>query len=254
LSRLRAEIGDDRIATVWIDNPPVNAIDQALYRELASTFREVGQDARVSCVILASAGRHFCAGNDLDEFLTLSPENNAERMRVVREAFFAVQDCTLPVIAAVQGVALGTGLALVASCDFAVCAEGAKLGTPEVSVGVMGGARHLARLLPQPLVRWMYFSAEPVSAEELLAYGAVLAVVPPDELLAEARRRAAAIVRHSPVALRFAKRALGAIEHMELQPGYEREQGLSGELSAYADSKEAVRAFFERRPPRYTGT
>ena len=86
-----------------------------------------------------------------------------------------------------------------------------------------------------------------------MRFGGVLAVVPPDELLDEARHRAEQIVRHSPLAIRYAKQALNTIEYMELKPGYEYEQGLTGELSGHDDPKEAIRAFFERRPPRYTG-
>jgi enoyl-CoA hydratase len=175
-------------------------------------------------------------------------------MREVREAFFAIHDNPLPVIGATHGIAVGTGLALLASCDFVVAAEGAKLGVTEINVGVMGAAKHLSRLVPQPVMRWMYLSGDPVPAEELLRYGAVLAVVPAGDLLAEANRRAAAIARHSPVAIRFAKHSMNTIEFMDLKPGYEFEQGLSGELSAYADSKEAQRAFFERREPVYTGS
>jgi len=252
--RLRLEVGDDRIATVTIDNPPVNALDQPLYVEIRELFTRLGDDERISAVILTGEGKHFCAGNDLDEFLSLTPENNGPRMKVIREAFFAIEDCAVPVIGALRGVAVGSGLAVAASCDFCVAAQGALLGTPEVSVGIMGGAKHLARLVPEPVLRWMYLSADPVPAEELLAYGSVLAVVPAEQLLDEARRRAEAIVRHSPVTVRFAKRALKDIEFMDRKNGYEFEQGLSGELSSYDDAKEAVRAFFERREPRYTGT
>jgi enoyl-CoA hydratase len=159
----------------------------------------------------------------------------------------------VPVIGAVQGTAVGTGLAIAASCDFIVAAQGARLGVTEIAVGVMGAAKHLSRLVPQPVMRWMFFSAEPLPAEELVKYGAVLAVVPESELLDEARRRALTICKHSPVAIRFAKRSLNQIEFMDLKNGYEFEQGLSGELSAYEDSKEAQRAFLERRAPRYTG-
>jgi enoyl-CoA hydratase len=243
------------VATVWLDRPPVNAVNQDMYREIRRLFTDigaVGDDVRV--VVLAGAGRHFCAGNDLNEFLTLTPDNAPERMREVREAFWAIHDCPLPVIGAVQGTAVGTGLAIAASCDFVVAAAGAKLGVTEIAVGVMGAAKHLSRLVPQPHVRWMFLSGEPVAAEGLLGLGALLAVVPPGELLEEAQRRAALIARHSPVAIRFAKRSLNQIESMDLKSGYEFEQRLSGELSAYADSKEAQRAFFERRAPQYTGS
>lgn len=250
---LRTEIDGDGIATVWMRRPPVNAVNQAMYREIRSLFEELGGLPDLNAVILAGEGKHFCGGNDLDEFRTLSPENSPERMKEVREAFWAIYDCPVAVIAAVHGVALGTGLGLVASCDFAVAAEGAKLGLPEIGVGVMGGGKHLTRLVPQPQVRWMFLSGEPVSVEELARYGAVVAVVPPEDLRAEARRRAAAIARHSRVAVRFAKRALNEVEFMGLKPGYQTEQGYTGELSGYADPKEAAAAFFERREPVYTG-
>jgi len=250
---LRWEVAENSVATVWLSRPPVNAINQVMYREMKSLFEELGADPAVNAIVLAGDGKHFCAGNELAEFETLSPENSGERMREVREAFWSIYDCSVPVVAAVQGIAVGTGLAIVASCDVVLAAKGAKLGVTEISVGVMGAAKHLSRLMPQQMVRWMFYSGDPLPAEEFLRFGGVLAVVEPDELVAEAQRHAALIVRHSPVAIRFAKRALNKIEYMELKPGYEYEQGLTGELSGYDDPKEAIRAFFERRPPRYTG-
>lgn len=250
---LRWEV-DGTVATVRLDRPPVNAVNQEMYREIRRLFEDIsviGEDLRV--IVLAGQGKHFCAGNDLNEFLTMTPDNAPGRMLEVRQAFFAIQDCPLPVVGAVQGMAVGTGLAIAASCDFVVAAEGAKLGVTEIAVGVMGAAKHLSRLVPQPHVRWMFLSGEPVPAEELLGLGAVLAVVPPDKLMDEAHHRAATIARHSPVAIRFAKRSLNQIEFMDLKSGYKFEQGLSGELAAYEDSKEAQRAFFERREPNYTG-
>jgi enoyl-CoA hydratase len=250
---LRWEVAENSVATVWLSRPPVNAINQVMYREMKSLFEQLGADPQVNAIVLAGDGKHFCAGNELAEFETLSPENSGERMREVREAFWSIYDCAVPVVAAVQGIAVGTGLAIVASCDVVVAATGAKLGVTEISVGVMGAAKHLSRLMPQQMVRWMFYSGDPLPAEEFLRFGGVVAIVEPDELVAEAQRRAALIVRHSPVAIRFAKRALNTIEYMELKPGYEFEQGLTGELSGYEDPKEAIRAFFERRPPRYTG-
>lgn len=242
------------IAEVTLARPPVNAVNQVMYGEIRDVFsriREYAPDARL--VILAGEGRHFCGGNDLHEFETLAPENCAERMLQVRQAFWAIYDCELPVIAAVRGVAVGTGLAIAASCDFVIAAQGAQFGLPELSVGVMGGARHLARLAPEPYVRWMFYSADPVQAETLARIGGVVEVVPDAELLDRARERALRIVRHSPVALRLAKQTLNTIEPMELKPGYEYEQGMTGELCGHRDAKEAVRAFFERREPQYVG-
>ncbi|TAK68052.1 MAG: crotonase [Actinomycetota bacterium] len=245
---------EDGIATVWLDNPPVNACTNATYEAIETFFssaREYLPDARV--IVLTGAGKHFCGGNDLNEFLTMTPENAGARMAQVRASFFAIYDCELPVVGAVHGVALGTGLAIVASCDVVVASEDARIGLPEVGVGVMGGAKHASRLLPQQLVRYLHLTAEPLPASEFARFGGVLSVVPREQLMDEAYRVARLIARHSPVALRFAKKSLNTIEYMDIKAGYEFEQGLSGELSAYADSKEAVNAFFERREPRYTG-
>jgi enoyl-CoA hydratase len=237
-----------------MNRPPVNAVSQPMYVEIEQLFTDIethAPDARV--VILRGEGKHFCGGNDLEEFRTLSPENSGERMRQVRAGFWAIYDSPLPVIAAVHGVAVGTGLALAASCDLVVAAEGARFSLPEIGVGVMGGAKHLSRLVPQGVVRRMHYTADLVPAEELLPYGGIVSVVPQDQLLAAATELAQRISRHSPVAIKMAKRSLNQIEYMDLKQGYEFEQGLSGELSAYADAKEAVAAFFERRAPQYTG-
>lgn len=243
---------DSGIATVTMDRPPVNAVNQEMYRELSDLFAPEGALAKsAKAVVLTGAGRHFCAGNDLEEFGSLSPENSDSRMAEVRAAFFAIQDCPIPVIGAVHGAALGTGLAIAASCDFVIAADNARFGTPEVGVGVMGGARHLARLVPEPWVRWMYFTAEPVDAAQLLALGSIIRVVPAEELLPTAREHAALVARHSVVVLRMAKRALNGIEAMDLQPGYTFEQSLTTELSASPDSVEARAATLERRPASY---
>ena len=247
------EVGYDvSVATVTLSRGPVNAVHQPMYREIEHVFThldELGPDVRA--VVLSGAGRHFCAGNDLDEFDTMTPANAPARMRRVRAAFFAIQDCPVPVIAAVQGSALGTGLAIAASADLVVAATDARFGVPEVSVGVMGAAAHLSRLVPQPIARWAYFSAEPIPAAEMHRLGAVVALAEPDDLHDEALRRAAAIARHGPTTLRFAKHALNEIEFMELQAAYRFEQGLTCELSGLAEAKEALAATREARPPTY---
>lgn len=242
------------IASVTLDRAPVNAVHQPMYREIERVFRTidaVGPDVRA--VVLSGAGRHFCVGNDLAEFDTMTAENAPGRMRRVRAAFFAIQDCPVPVIAAVHGSALGTGLAIAASADLVVAATSARFGVPEVSVGVMGAAAHLSRLVPQPIVRWAYFSADPIPAAEMYRLGAVVAVVEPQDLLDEAMRRARRIARHGPTVLRFAKHSLNEIEFMELQAAYRFEQGLTCELAPLAEAREALAATKASRPPVYAG-
>jgi enoyl-CoA hydratase/carnithine racemase len=249
---LTLEAGADGIALVTLNRPPANAVDRDMYIEIANLFRNpdvIGPDVRA--IVLAAAGKHFCAGNDLDEFASMTPDNGTERMWRVREAFFAIQDCPVPVIGAVQGAALGTGLAIAASCDFVVAAESAKFGLPELTVGVMGGARHLARMAPQPLVRRMFFTGEHLTAQQFADAGGAVVVVPAERLIETARGFAARIASHSPTAVRLAKQILNRIETMDLKQGYEFEQGFTVRMSGHHDSKEALSAFAERRPARY---
>jgi enoyl-CoA hydratase len=248
---LRATV-DGPVATVLMSRPPVNSVSQQMYRELRALFGDVAQlGDGVKVIVLAGDGRHFCAGNDLHEFATLAPDNSDARMAEVRAAFFAIQDCPVPVIGAVHGAALGTGLAIAASCDFVVASDDARFGTPEVGVGIMGGARHLARLVPEPWVRWMYFTADPVPAETIARLGGIIEVVPRDRLSAAAHEHAHRIARHSSAMLRMAKHSLNSIETMDLQPGYTFEQSLTTRICGHPDSQEAVRATLERREPRY---
>jgi len=243
----------ERIATVTMNRPPVNAVSQQMYAEIRDLFGDFDNLlADVSVVILTSAGRHFCGGNDIDEFASLSPLTSPGRMRLVRDAFAAIYDCPVPTIGAVRGVALGTGLAIAASCDLLICADTARFGVPEVGVGVMGGAKHLARLVPQSVVRLMYLTADPVGAAELAVHGGIAAIVPAERLMDEATSLALRIARHSAVALRHAKESLNAIEFMDLKSGYEREQQLTARLSAMTDAKEALTAFRAKRTPEFS--
>ncbi|TCO59623.1 enoyl-CoA hydratase-related protein [Actinocrispum wychmicini] len=237
---------------VTMNKPPVNAVNLAMYEEIRDLFGRFDEVlSGVKAVVLTSALKHFCAGNEVEEFFTLSEANAAGRMRLVRDAFAAIYDCPVPVVGAVRGAALGTGLAIAASCDVVVAGESARFGTPEVSVGVMGGAAHLGRLVPQPVVRAMYFTAEPWPAADLVRFGSVLRVVPDDEVLDTALGLTEKMTRHSLAALRHAKESLNTVEFMDLKAGYEFEQRMTGRLAAEPDAKEAVAALREKRAPVY---
>jgi enoyl-CoA hydratase/carnithine racemase len=250
-SRLRVDL-DGGVATVTMDRPPVNAVDLVMYRQLRDLFVDIDQiGPGVRAVVLTGAGRHFCAGNDLDDFATMDADNVRERMFHVREAFFAIQGCTVPVVGAVAGAALGTGLVLAASCDFVVAADDASFGLPELSVGVHGGARHLGRLVGQPIVRWMFFTGQRLSGAELQALGAVVVVVPRDEVVSRAQAEAARIAAFSPTAVRLGKRGLDEIEFVDIRRGYEHEQGLTARMMDHPDSKIALEASRSGETPVY---
>ncbi|ATE66429.1 enoyl-CoA hydratase-related protein [Rhizorhabdus dicambivorans] len=249
---LRVRLAESGVAHVVMARGPANAVNDAMYRELADLFGDIDRiGGNVRAVVLSAEGRHFCAGNDLDEFRTMTPGNAAERMWRVRETFFAITDCPVPVIGAIHGAALGAGIALAASCDFVVATPDSRFGLPELTVGVMGGARHLARIAPQPLVRRMFFTGEPLSGAEFAAAGAAVTIVEADRLMAEATRLAERIAAFSPTAVRVAKRTLDRVETMELRQGYRHEQGATERMSGHPDAKEALAAFLEKRAPHY---
>ena len=246
-----ASLGDG-VFNVELARGSANAVDRAMYMEIRNLFGNVDQlGGDVRAIVLSGKGRHFCGGNDLDEFATMTPDNAVERMWRVREAFFAISGCSVPVVGAVHGAALGTGLALAASCDFVVAAKSARFGLPELTVGVMGGARHLARMAPQPLVRRMYFTGQPETAEAFAAAGGSVFVCDDDQLMVEAARLAKRIASYSPTAVRVSKRVLDRVEWMNLTEGYEFEQGATVRMSGHPDSKEALAAFKEKRDPVY---
>lgn len=245
---LRTATVSDKILHIELNRPPANGVNQVMYEELQQVFHSpdsVLSDVQV--VVFSGEGKHFCAGNDLDEFATMTPENGRVRMWKVREAFFAIQDCPVPVIGAVHGAVLGTGLALAASCDFVIAAPDARFGLPELTVGVFGGARHLARIAPEPLVRRMFFTGEHLLAHEFAAAGGYIFVAGELGYLDQAFLQAEKIAGYSPTALRLAKKILNRIEDMNLKEGYQFEQGFTVEASGHPDSKEALSAFKERR-------
>src|SRR5580693_2978547 len=178
----------DGIAEVVINFPPVNALPVRGWHELATAITEAGADPETRVVILAAEGRGFCAGVDIKEMQrTAGHEALLGASRGCFAAFAAVYDCAVPVIAAVQGFCLGGGVGLAGNADIVIAATDATFGLPEVDRGALGAATHLARLVPQHLMRAMVYTCATVTARQLLEFGSVLRVVPPDELHDAAR-------------------------------------------------------------------
>ncbi|WP_216830292.1 enoyl-CoA hydratase-related protein [Alkalihalobacterium elongatum] len=239
----------NRIAIVEINRPPMNAANRKMYQEITSIFLEIGDRDDCDVVILTGKGKAFLAGNDLQEFIEMTPENAPEQMKIVREAFWAVYDCKIPVIAAVNGYALGSGFGFVSCCDIIIASEKAQFGLPEINVGVLGGAKFGSRILPEMVMRRMYFTGESMTAKEVASYGAISEITPPENLLNTAIAWAKKIATKSSVALKMAKESLNGSEFMNLKDGYEFEQGYTCKLSGDNESKEAVRAVMEKRKP-----
>jgi enoyl-CoA hydratase len=249
---IRVEVAE-HIATVTIDRPPVNAMNRQLYGEIAETFRSFEANREVRVAVLASASdRAFLAGADLRErFGDGEQPAELDRGLTARECFWSIYECAVPVIAAVNGPALGAGLAVVACCDVIVASERAVFGLPEINVGLLGGGSHLLRLVGPYRMRQAFYTGERIPAEELYRLGAVAAVVPADGLLEAARGLAAEIARKSPIAVRLAKEALNRTEYLPLKDAYRTEQDYTARLRGFEDSAEAARAFLERREPSF---
>ena len=164
---------------------------------------------------------------------------------------WAITDCAVPVIGAINGPALGAGLAFAACCDILVASENATFGTTEINVGLLGASAHLSLLVGRHKAREMYFTGEQVPASELYRLGAVRAVVPRAELMATARELATTLAAKSPIALRFAKEAMNRVEFLPLKEAYRTEQDYTAKLLRYEDATEARNAFLEKRDPEW---
>jgi enoyl-CoA hydratase len=250
--------GSDQIALVTLDRHPVNALDTATIKELTATFRAFGQDRRTSVVVLTGHGeRAFCAGIDLREPPTIrggagsnvaDPADQLDAGRPIREMFWAIFDCAVPVIGAINGAAVGAGLGMAAVCDMLIAAEKATFAVTEIDVGRLGAYRHLARMVGPYQARKMFFTGEAVSAAEFARFGALEAIVDGADLLKAAIDLAERIGAKSPIALRLAKEAMNRVEFLSLPEAYRLEQDYTIRLRTYEDASEAGEAFVEKRP------
>lgn len=222
----------DGVRVVTMDRPPVNALPVQGWYDLADAVRAAGRDPGVRCVVLAAAGRGFNAGVDIKE---LQRDTGHEALiganRGCAEAFAAVYACEVPVVAAVRGFCLGGGVGLVGNADAIVASEDAVFGLPELDRGALGAATHLARLVPQHLMRTLYYTSRTVTAAELLAHGSVWRVVPGAELMHAAMELADEIAAKDGHLLRLAKAALNGIDPVDVQRSYRFEQGFTFEAN-----------------------
>ena len=246
---------EGRIAIVTIDRPPVNSLSFSAYRAITQVFSSISADETLSVAVLTGAGqRAFCAGHDVKEFVTLTPESAHDQLPVVRAAFDAVQDCQVPVVAAINGPAIGAGLALASLSDIRLASSNASFALPEIDVGVLGSASHLMRLVPQGLARLLAFTGRRLDVEGARSAGLVEAVYPPEALFPAALELAREIAAKSPVALRIAKKTFNSIEELNVHDGYELECRMTALLREGPDAAEGARAVLGHREPAYQQT
>ena len=245
----------DYVATLTLNSPPVNALTRTLNDELTLALDRISEMDDVRVVVLTGAGKVFCAGADLKGRASVvkGPGDLPAHSRRTRECFHAIRECAKPVICAINGAALGSGLAMAASSDILIASETATLGLPEVDVGLLGGCRHAMRLFSHSRLRRMMLTGMRVPGAELYRLGIVEACVAPADLMPAAREIAATIASKSPVYTRMGKHTLNVIEDMSLRDGYRYEQDMTAQIAKTDDAKEAQRAFAEKRAPVFTG-
>ncbi|MEO9296836.1 enoyl-CoA hydratase/isomerase family protein [Devosia alba] len=250
----RLEIAEG-IAVVTADRAPVNAQTKQSREELIELFDGLSDNDTVRVIILTGAGTTFSAGADIKERVNMvaSQGQYIRNNRLVREFFYAVADCEKPVIAAVNGPAIGAGFALMLACDIMLASDTAFFQMPEVDVGLAGGAAFIGEVFGKSRARAMYFTGRRYPASELYRLGVIEAVTPADQLMTEAMGYAREIAAKSPVVLASAKRAFNTVAEMPVRDAYRYEQGLTLALSKTEDAREAQAAFVEKRKPVFKG-
>lgn len=249
------------LAVVTLDRPEVmNALSFETLAQLDAIVARLKGEAAVRAAIFTGAGeKAFCAGADLKERAGFTPEQTREFVTRIGQTFEAVAALPMPTLAAIGGVAYGGGCELALACDLRVMARGAQIGLTETSLAIIpgaGGTQRLPRLVGVSRAKELIFTARRVAADEALVIGLVNAVCEPGQALAQARKLAEAIAANGPIAVRAAKEAIDLADHgvaLSATLRLERELYLQRVLPS-ADRLEALAAFREKRPPRFSGS
>lgn len=249
---------DGAIGILTVNRPKsLNALDPATLAELAACLETVRADDGVRCLILTGAGeRAFVAGADISVMVPMSPLEGKKFAALGLGVARGLEELPIPVIAAVNGFALGGGIELALACDLIVAAHTAKFGQPEINLGVIpgfGGTQRLARRIGLPLARELIYTGDMIDAETAQRYGLVNRVVPAAACLDEAKTLARTLAGKPPVAIRQAKAAINAGSDMDLQNGCRFETEAFALSFSTADKAEGMSAFLEKRTPKFTG-
>ena len=248
---------DGRIATLTVNRPDkLNALNDALITELGNAIDEIVRRDDIAGVILTGAGRAFVAGADIAELSTQGPIAGKQRALAGQAVFTRFARSPKPVIAAVNGFALGGGCELAMACHLRLASEHAKFGQPEVKLGIVpgyGGTQRLARLVGRGRALQLLLTGETIDANEAFRIGLVNRVVPAAELLPAARAMLEQMLANGPLALALCIEAVDRGLEMSLEEGLMLEANHFGLLASTSDMSEGMRAFLEKRAPAFTG-
>ena len=249
---------DGAIAVVTITRPKVlNALNAATIAELAQAFDALAADETVRAIVLTGAGeKSFVAGADINELAVQTPVQGKEHAAAGQRVFDRIETLGKPVIAAINGFALGGGCELAMACTLRIAADTARLGQPEINLGLLpgyGGSQRLPRLVGRGVALELLLTGDMISAARAFEIGLVNRVVPAADLLAEARKLAAGLAGKAPVAVRYILEAVQHGAEMPLADAQHLEATLFGLVASTDDMREGTRAFLEKRPAAWKG-
>ena len=248
---------EERIAVVTISRESVlNALSNDVIDELKKAFEEVEQREDIGCAILTGKGRAFVAGADISAMMKMNGTEGRETALRGQRVFAMIESLAKPVIAAINGFALGGGCELAMSCDIRIAAEAAKFGQPEVNLGIIpgyGGTQRLPRLVGKGMAKYMCLTGEIIKADEALRIGLVEKVVPNDALMEEAKKVARAILGKAPIAIKYTKAAINHAANTDLPSGIAYEAEIYTSSFITEDRIEGMAAFLEKRPAEFKG-
>jgi len=244
-----------RVLLLTLNRPAArNALNNALLSELAITLEAAANDSEISVCVISGNERFFAAGADLNE---MAEKDLAATLNDIRPQLWArINAFSKPLIAAVNGYALGAGCELALLCDLVIAGENARFGLPEITLGIMpgaGGTQRLIRSVGKSLASKMVLTGESITARQALAAGLVSDLYPDALTLEYALQQAALMARHSPLALQAAKQALRQSQEVALQAGLAQERQLFTLLAATEDRREGIDAFLQKRTPDFKG-
>ena len=239
------------VAIVTIDRPKaLNALNPEVLADLKAAFEAIDQNT-VRCVVLTGAGdKSFVAGADIGSMSTMTKAEGEAFGKLGNDVFLEIESFPLPVIAAVNGFALGGGNELAMSCDIRICSDNAVFGQPEVGLGItpgFGGTQRLARIVGTGKAKEMIYGARNIKAEEAYRIGLVNNVYPAEELMPAAKKLASTIARNAPIAVRNCKRAINEGIQVDMDQAIVIEEKLFGSCFETCDQKEGMNAFLEKR-------
>jgi len=247
---------EEGIALIKINRPKaLNAINREVLNELINVFQELGEDESIKVIILSGEGKAFVAGADIKEMINMSPTEARKFSETGHNLMGIMEKLGKPIIAAVNGFALGGGMEIAMACDFILASENAKLGQPEINLGVIpgfGGTQRLSRLVGKARAKELIFTGEMISAQEAKELGIVNKVFPSEEFLTEVKKVAAQIASKGALSLSLAKTAIDSGYNVDLASGCRIEQDLFALCFSHSDQKEGMSAFLEKRKPKFT--